>query len=74
MNAKVLKTFRDKDTKSILRPDQIIDITEERFEELSSSSLGIFVEKIEEPTNGPKEEKAPDEELQKEIKKKSTKK
>ena len=46
MKAKVLKTFRDKETGSILRPGIIISITEERVEELTSV-LAPFVEVIE---------------------------
>lgn len=47
MKAKVLKTFRDKETGSILRPGIIISITEERVEELTST-LDPFVEIIKE--------------------------
>ena len=46
MKAKVLKTFRDKETGSILKPNLIIDIAEERAEELTSA-LDPFVEVIE---------------------------
>lgn len=59
MKAKVVKTFRDKTTKSVLKPGQIIEITEERFGELTGP-FDIFVEEIkEEPTVNPP--KDPDE-------------
>lgn len=47
MKVRVLKTFRDKETGSILRPNLIIDITEERVEELTST-LNPFIAIIEE--------------------------
>ena len=47
MKVRVLKTFRDKETGSILRPNLIISITGERVEELTST-LEPFVEIIEE--------------------------
>lgn len=43
MKVRVLKTFRDKETGSILRPNLIIYITEERVEELTST-LNPFIE------------------------------
>ncbi|HHX11711.1 MAG TPA: hypothetical protein GX731_02735 [Clostridiales bacterium] len=46
MKVRVLKTFRDKGTGSILRPNLIIDITEERVEELTST-LNPFIEVLE---------------------------
>lgn len=45
MKVKVIKTFRDKETGSILKPGIIIDITEERVEELTSA-LAPFVEVV----------------------------
>lgn len=56
MKVKVLKTFRDKETGSILRPNLIIDITEARVEELTST-LEPFVEVVEEVYNVPDFEK-----------------
>lgn len=47
MKVRVLKTFRDKETGSILRPGIVIDIAEERVEELTST-LEPFVVAIEE--------------------------
>lgn len=42
MKVKVLRSFKDKETGSVLRPGIIIDITEERFSELTAGPL--FVE------------------------------
>lgn len=47
MKVKVIKAFRDKITKSTLRPEQVIEVTEERFGELTGP-FGIFVEEIKE--------------------------
>lgn len=47
MKVKVIKSFKDKETGSILRPNLIIDITEDRVEELTST-LDPFIEIIEE--------------------------
>lgn len=49
MKVRVLKPFRDKETGSVLRPDLIIYLAEERVEELTST-LDPFVEVIEEKT------------------------
>ncbi|GEM_PF-1150076 len=62
MKAKVIKAFRDKVTKSILKPGQIIEVTEERFGELTRP-FGIFVEEIQEELS---KEKEPPEEPPKE--------
>lgn len=49
MKVGVIKAFRDKDTKSILKPGQVIEVSEERFSELTGPQ-GVFVEEIiEEP-------------------------
>lgn len=64
MKAKVTKAFKDKHTKVIYQPGQEIEVTKERFEELTSSALGPFVEAMEQDR---KEAKA-------EPKKKTTKK
>lgn len=48
MKVRVLKPFRDKQTGSVLRPDLIIYLAEERVEELTST-LDPFVE-VEEKT------------------------
>lgn len=55
MKVKVIKTFKDRITKSVLRPEQIIEITEERFEEINSTSFGILVEEIKELSIDPPE-------------------
>lgn len=52
MKVKVIKAFRDKITKSVLKPGQIIEVTEERFGDLTGP-FGIFVEEIEEEPPAP---------------------
>ena len=47
MKVKVIKSFRDKNTGSILRKGLIIDVTEERFSELTGPH-GVFVELVRE--------------------------
>jgi hypothetical protein len=64
MKVKVIKPFKDGRTKAIYQAGQIIEVTKERFEELTSSALGPFVEAMEQDR---KEAKA-------EPKKKTTKK
>lgn len=46
MKAKVLKDFRDKQTKEIRNQGSIIEVSKERLEEINSTSL--FVEEIKE--------------------------
>ena len=46
MKAKVIKLFKDKRTKVIYNPGQDIEVTRERFEELTSAALGPFVEQL----------------------------
>lgn len=46
MKAKVIKKFRDKYTNLIHDPNEEIEITKERFEEINSTSFGIFVKEI----------------------------
>lgn len=48
MKVKVLKEFRDKYTKAFHKKNEIIEITKERYSEINSTALGIFVEKLEE--------------------------
>ena len=48
MKAKVLRTFRDKDTDLLHRKGKEIEITKKRFEEINSTSFGILVEEIKE--------------------------
>ncbi|HQA58950.1 MAG TPA: hypothetical protein PK033_13880 [Acetivibrio sp.] len=72
MKVKVIKTFRDKYTKVVYQKGQEIDLTKERYEELTSAALGPFVEEIntdvaEKVDESKSEQKKP-------TKKKSTKK
>ena len=48
MKVKVLKKFRDKYTKELYTKGQIIDVTNERYEEINSTAHGVLVEKIQE--------------------------
>lgn len=68
MKAIVIKAFKDKITTDILSPGQIIEITEERFSELTAEPSGIFVKEIKEipkseepPNQGDKESVEPPE-------------
>lgn len=51
MKVKVIKTFRDKYTKVVYQKGQEIDLTKERYEELTSAALGPFVREIDVPEN-----------------------
>lgn len=46
MRAQVLRSYRDKYSHQLHKKNTEIEVTEERFEELNSTSLGIFVNKI----------------------------
>lgn len=46
MRARVTMPFRDKYTNIIYEKGQVIEVTKERYEELSSTALGSFVEAI----------------------------
>ena len=48
MKVKVLRNFRDKYTKKLYKKGQIIDVTNERYEEINSTAHGVLVEKIQE--------------------------
>jgi len=47
VKARVIKPFRDKYTKVVYMNGQEIEVTKERYEELTSAALGPFVEKVE---------------------------
>ncbi|MBE0451828.1 MAG: hypothetical protein IBX70_13450 [Clostridia bacterium] len=47
MRAKVIKLYRDKNSKRYRMPGELISMPEERFEEINSTSLGIFLEQSE---------------------------
>ena len=66
MKAKVLVAFRDRHTKEVYTKDQIIEVTEERLEEMNSSRFGVLVEAVtvaegvqEKPKQEPKPELKP---------------
>lgn len=48
MKVKAIKRFRDKYTNLLHEIDETLEITEERFKELTTSPLGVFVEEIKE--------------------------
>jgi hypothetical protein len=58
MKAKVIKRFEDKYTKAIHVEGEDITISNERFEEINSTSLGIFLEPIEDEEEKLAKEKA----------------
>ena len=43
MKALVVRTFRDKLTKVKHRKGKFIEVTKERFEQINSTALGVFV-------------------------------
>jgi len=49
MRVKVVRPFKDKHTKVICNPGQDIEVTQERYEELTSAASGPFVQAIGEP-------------------------
>ncbi|AKL96628.1 hypothetical protein CACET_c31840 [Clostridium aceticum] len=66
MKAKVTRNFRDKNTKKLHRAGEEITISEERYEEINSTSLGGFIEEIREETDpkvSKESEKNPEEEI-----------
>ena len=46
MKVKVLRRFKDKYTKQVYDKGQIIEVTNERYEEINSTAHGILVEPI----------------------------
>lgn len=48
MKVKVIKKFIDKNTKEVYEIGQIIEVTNERYEEINSTAHGILVEKLDE--------------------------
>ncbi len=49
MKALVIKQYKYKSTGKIQRKGKTIDITKERFEEINSTALGVFLEAKEKP-------------------------
>lgn len=58
MRVKVLKIFRDKKTKILHKPNEIIEVSKGRYEEINSTAHGTFLEEIKE-TKTVKEVKKP---------------
>lgn len=48
MTVKVLRQFKDKHTKVLHKKDSIIEISNERYEEINSTSHGVLVKEIKE--------------------------
>lgn len=48
MKAKVLRLYKDKKTNELVKPGQTIAVSKERFEEINSTSHGLFLSEIEE--------------------------
>lgn len=72
MKVKVIKPFRDKHTKVIYNPGQDIEVTRERYEELTSAASGPFVQAVSE--SAPKKPAPQKPTTKKTTTKKSTKK
>lgn len=51
MKVKVVRRFRDKYTKKLYKKGQIIEVANERYEEINSTAHGILVQAIEEEIN-----------------------
>jgi len=47
MKVKVVRPFKDKHKKVVYQKGAEIEVTKERYEELTSAALGPFVEKVE---------------------------
>ena len=62
MRVKVVRPFKDKHTKVICNPGQDIEVTQERYEELTSAASGPFVQAIgelKEPTTKNPQQRKP---------------
>jgi hypothetical protein len=57
MKAKVLKKFKDKYSGKIYKPGTVIEVTEERFEEIRNADKSL-IEAVEEKAEEAAEEKA----------------
>jgi len=52
MKVKVVRTFRDKYTKELYKAGAIIEIAQQRFEEINSTAAGVLVQEIKEEKSG----------------------
>ena len=66
MKANVIKVFRDKNTNLIHEIGEEIEVAKKRFEEINSTSFGVFIVEV--------EEEEVEEVKKKETKNKTTKK
>lgn len=46
MKAKAIRSFVDKYTKISIKLDEVIEVSEERFKELTEGPRGVFVEEV----------------------------
>lgn len=57
MKVRVLKEFRDRNTKELVNAGSLIDVDEKRFKEINSTKHGVLVEKVKEEKKETKKEK-----------------
>lgn len=50
MKVKVMKRFIDKDTNLLQEIDTEIEVTKKRYEEINSTSFGVFLEEVKKKT------------------------
>lgn len=58
MKVRVLKEFRDRNTKELVNAGSFIDVDEKRLKEINSTKHGVLVEKVKEEKKEPKKEKS----------------
>lgn len=58
MKVRVLKEFRDRNTKELVNAGSLIDVDEKRFKEINSTKHGVLVEKVKEEKKETKKEKS----------------
>ncbi len=49
MKAEVLREYEDRHTGNLHKPNEILEMTEERYQEINGTAHGIFVKEIAEP-------------------------
>ncbi len=59
MKAKVLKPFIDKEEGVTRKPGDTFTVSEERYNEINSTSVGVLVEAVAEETANPKPRRKP---------------
>ncbi|MDI9412791.1 MAG: hypothetical protein QM401_04340 [Bacillota bacterium] len=56
IKVEVVKRFRNKYSKTVMSPGEVIEITESRFEQINSAGHGELVRKIEDENTDPEKE------------------